>query len=43
MLPDIEPLIKTMSILLFIFVPLGIWKMIDIMIWFFQHISIAFK
>lgn len=36
----IEQLFKFMFILILIFVPLGIWKIIDIIIWLFIHIEI---
>lgn len=32
-----------MGILLLIFIPLGIWKLIDIIIWLFNHIKINFQ
>jgi hypothetical protein len=28
------------TILCIVFVPLGIWKLIDLTIWFFNHVSI---
>lgn len=28
-------------ILLCIFVPLGLWKLVEIIIWLFQHVSIS--
>jgi hypothetical protein len=38
MLPDITPLIKLMGILLIIFVPFGIWKIIEVIAWIFTHV-----
>lgn len=34
-------LFNLMTILLCIFVPLGVWKLIDIIIWVFSHIKIV--
>lgn len=29
--------------LLLVFVPLGLWKLVEIIIWVFQHISVVVK
>jgi len=34
-------LFRFMTVLLGIFVPLGVWKLIDILIWVFSHIKIV--
>jgi hypothetical protein len=41
MFPDITPLIKGMAFLLTISIPLALWKVIEILIWLFRHISIS--
>ena len=35
-------LFKFMAILLAFTIPLGLWKLIDIVIWLFEHITINF-
>jgi hypothetical protein len=35
--------INGMIILIFISVPLGLWKLIDIVIWLFSHVEIGIK
>ena len=35
--------IANLFILCCIFVPLGIWKLVDIVIWLWDHVSIAIK
>lgn len=37
----IKVLFITMAALLIIFVPLGLWKIIEIIIWVFNHVSIS--
>lgn len=34
--------ITTLFVLCVIFVPLGLWKLIEIIIWLFRHIDISF-
>ena len=41
MFPDITPMLCTMAVLLAIFVPLGLWKAVEIVIWLAHHIHIA--
>lgn len=36
----VEEAIAAGFILLCIFVPLGLWKLVDIVIWLFQHVKI---
>lgn len=37
----VESLFRFMTILLWIFVPLGVWKLIDIIVLVFRHIKIV--
>ena len=37
----IEVLIESWIIMFCVFVPLGIWKIIDILIWIIKHITIT--
>jgi len=37
----INNLFMTMFILLIIFLPLGIWKLIELILWFINHIRIS--
>jgi uncharacterized membrane protein len=39
----IESLIARMLVLCVVFVPLGIWKLVDIAIWCADHISVGIK
>tara|TARA_R110000868_G_scaffold177887_1_gene417042 strand:+ start:273 stop:419 length:147 start_codon:yes stop_codon:yes gene_type:complete len=39
----IANMIATMFVLCCIFVPLGIWKLVEIIIWCYNHISIGIK
>lgn len=34
-------LFQMMAYALVVFVPLGVWKLIDIVIWLFNHVSIS--
>jgi len=34
-----DSMVNTMVILLVVSIPLGIWKMIDIVVWMWQHVS----
>jgi hypothetical protein len=43
MYPDIGKLFEAMLFLLIVFIPLGVWKIIDIIIWLFNHVSISFS
>lgn len=36
----LESLFRTVLVLLAIFVPLGLWKLVEIVIWVFQHVSV---
>jgi len=38
----IDDLIALMVFVCVVFVPLGLWKMIDILIWIFHHIHISY-
>lgn len=38
---SISNLISTLFFLVVVFVPLGLWKMVDIIIWIYQHIRIG--
>lgn len=38
---NIGEMIAGMAVLLIIFVPLGIWKLVDILIWCYNHIKIG--
>lgn len=38
---NIGEMIAGMMVLLMIFVPLGIWKLVDIFIWCYNHIKIG--
>lgn len=35
-------LFSVMYVALIVFVPLGIWKLIEIFIWFFYHLDVSF-
>ena len=37
---DFGPLLKGMLALLCVSVPLGLWKLIDIVLWLFDHVSV---
>jgi hypothetical protein len=37
---EIEEVFATGFVLLCVFVPLGLWKLVDIVIWLFQHVKI---
>ena len=37
---DVNTVIKTIAIILVIAIPLSMWKLIDILIWLIQHISL---
>jgi len=37
----IDKLLKVCAILLFIFVPLGLWKIVDIVVWLWDKFSIT--
>ncbi len=41
MFEGIPDIVTPLLILLAIMVPLGLWKMIDIVIWIFHHVSIV--
>jgi len=43
MIPDFGGVIKGMMIILCISIPLGVWKLIEIIIWLFNHVSINVK
>lgn len=34
-------LLKYMAILLLIFIPLGLWKLLELLIWAWKHITIS--
>jgi len=38
-----EVIYKLFVVLLVVFVPLGLWKMVDIIIWLFKHLSVSFQ
>lgn len=38
---DFDFFMNLISIMLLIFVPLGLWKLIEIIIWLFNHVSIT--
>lgn len=42
MFSGIDAALKAMFFTLCISVPLGIWKLVEIIIWLFQHINISF-
>ena len=37
---DLESLFNLVAVLLLISVPLGLWKLVEIIIWIYQHVSI---
>ena len=37
---EVFELIRLLSIICCIFVPLGLWKLIEIVIWLFNHVTI---
>lgn len=39
----VDEAIRGMFWLLVIFVPLGLWKFIDIIVWVFQHIKVMYE
>lgn len=39
----VEKLIALLSILCLIFIPLGMWKLIEILIWVYKHTDIIVK
>jgi uncharacterized membrane protein len=39
----VENLFKIGAVLLCIFVPLGLWKLIEIIIWIYQRINVVIK
>lgn len=39
----IGDLFALMCILILVFVPLGIWKLVDIVLWLFNNISVVIK
>lgn len=41
MLDGIGRILDLMMILLIFFFPLGLWKLIDIIVWLFKHITIT--
>lgn len=43
MFDGLEALFKFIAALLIIFIPLGLWKLIDIIIWVWNHIHITIK
>jgi hypothetical protein len=40
---SLEKLITLLLVLVIVFVPLGIWKMVEIIIWLYKHISVTIK
>ena len=36
----LESLFNLAAVLLLIFIPLGLWKLVEIIIWIYQHVSI---
>jgi len=42
-LATLERLMTLLLALVIVFVPLGIWKAVEIIIWLYKHISITFK
>lgn len=43
MFDGLDALFKFVAVLLIIFIPVGIWKLIDIIIWMWNHIHITVK
>lgn len=39
----IDQLVVTISLLLFIAVPLAVWKVIDVVIWICSHLQVGWK
>lgn len=39
--PAVDALFKAVLIILIIFVPLGLWKLVDIIIWLCTHVRIG--
>lgn len=37
---DLESLFNIAAVLFLIFIPLGLWKLIEIIIWIYQHVSV---
>ncbi|QDP49075.1 MAG: hypothetical protein Unbinned4811contig1001_20 [Prokaryotic dsDNA virus sp.] len=42
MVAGLDQLIKAMFAVLIVSVPLGLWKLIDIAVWIFDHVSVDF-
>jgi hypothetical protein len=40
-LPDLSALYRVIGFLLVTFVPLGLWKLAEIVAWLFSHVSIS--
>jgi hypothetical protein len=40
MITNFAPLFRAMETLLWVTVPLAVWKLVDIAIWLFQHVHI---
>ena len=40
-LPDLEPAFRTIFITLAIAVPLALWKVLELIVFFFTHVSIS--
>lgn len=43
MLPDFKPLVTLFYWLLFVALPLALWKLIDIVIWIFRHLNVSWN
>lgn len=41
--PAVDALFRAVLILLIIFVPLGLWKMVEIAIWLWTHVHIGVR
>jgi len=41
MFEGLGDMIKLMGYLLVVFLPLGVWKLVEIIIWLFEHVSIG--
>lgn len=41
MFEDLERFVKLLIVVSFISVPLGVWKMVEIIIWIIQHVRVG--
>lgn len=38
--PGLPGVLRTIGVLLILFIPLGMWKLVEIIIWLFQNVSV---